>query len=81
MTGHEAGLDGRPAALPTPDEMLDRAKAELSVAYRALGDAADWLRSDWRPLGSPLTNEQARRRTAMRKAIDEAKDAINRARS
>src|SRR4051794_26221969 len=31
--------------LPTADEMLANADAELSNAYRALGDAADWLRS------------------------------------
>jgi hypothetical protein len=50
--------------LPTADEMLAQADAELSVAYKALGDAADWLRSDWTPVGSPLTKRQADRRTA-----------------
>jgi hypothetical protein len=66
--------------LPTADEMLAQANAELSVAYKALGDAADWLRSDWRPVGSSLSKRQADRRTAMRKAIVAAKDAINEAR-
>jgi hypothetical protein len=66
--------------LPTADEMLAQADAELSVAYKALGDAADWLRSDWRPVGSSLSKRQADRRTAMRKAIVAAKDAINEAR-
>lgn len=68
------------ANLPTPDEMLANAQAELDKAYRALGDAADWLRSDWRPIGSSLTTEQARRRTAMQKAITAAKTSINRGR-
>jgi hypothetical protein len=72
--------DQRKRKLPTADEMLAQADAELSVAYKALGDAADWLRSDWTPIGSPLTKRQADRRTAMRKAIVAAKDAINEAR-
>jgi hypothetical protein len=63
--------------LPTPDEMLAAAQRELGIAYTALGDAADWLRSDWRPVGSALTAEQAERRTRMRKAIETAKNAIN----
>ncbi len=64
------------SALPTPDEMLAAADAEMDKASRALSDAADWLRSDWRPVGSPLTGAQAARRTAMRKAINAAKAAI-----
>jgi hypothetical protein len=67
--------------LPTAEAMLHHADFELGVAYRALTDAADWLRSDWRPVGSPLTAAQARRRTAMRQAIAEAKTAIERGRS
>jgi hypothetical protein len=65
-------------SLPTPDEMLAAAQAEIDKAYRALADAADWLRSDWHPVGSPLTTEQARRRSQMREAIVAAKTAINR---
>lgn len=61
------------ANLPTPDEMLDAAEAELNIAYRALGDAADWLRS----VGSALTPAQAERRNAMRKAINTAMTTIN----
>jgi hypothetical protein len=66
-------------SLPTPDEMLANAQAELNNAYRALSDAADWLRSDWRPVGTSLTTEQARRRTKMHKAIADAKLAITKA--
>jgi hypothetical protein len=65
--------------LPTPDEMLAAAERELDKAYRALGDAADWLRSDWRPVGSSLTSEQAKRRTRMQAEISTAKYAINQA--
>ncbi|MGI5179542.1 hypothetical protein ACQEVZ_24745 [Dactylosporangium sp. CA-152071] len=63
--------------LPTPDEMLAHAETDLDRAARALTDAADWLRSDWTPVGSPLTAEQARRRTAMRAAITAASAAIS----
>jgi hypothetical protein len=61
--------------------MLARAEAELERAYLALSDAADWLRSDWRPLGSPLTAVQAARRSAMFTAIETAKAAINQAKA
>ena len=67
--------------LPTAAEMLQRAETELDRAYRARGDAADWLRSDWRPVGSPLTAAQAARRRAMFTAIETAKAAINQAKA
>jgi len=63
--------------LPTPDQMLAAADRELDNAYRALSDAADWLRSDWRPIGSCLTDRQATRRTQIHKAVTAAKTAIN----
>lgn len=62
--------------LPTPDDILAAAEREFDRAYAALGDAGDWLRSDWRP-GCSLTDAQARRRDAMRAAIVISKDAIN----
>jgi hypothetical protein len=74
---HGADSSGNP--LPTAAEMLQRAETELNRAYRALSDAADWLRSDWRPVGSPLTTAQAARRNAMFTAIETAKASINQA--
>jgi hypothetical protein len=65
--------------LPTREQMFDNAIDLLNQAYQALGDAADRLRSDWTPVGSPLTDEQADRRTRMFTEIDTAKKAINRA--
>jgi hypothetical protein len=65
--------------LPTPDEMFAAAERELDKAYRALGDAGDWLRSDWRPVGSSLTPAQAKLRMQMQAQISKAKDAINQA--
>lgn len=68
------------ANLPTREEMFARAQERLTEAYQALGDAADWLRSDWRPVGASLTDEQAELRTRMHQEIAAAKAAINRAR-
>lgn len=66
--------------LPTRREIFLSAVIQLSIAYRALGDAADSLRSDWQPAGSSLTNGQADAKSAMFDAIGEAKAVINRAR-
>lgn len=67
--------------LPTREQMFDNAEDLLNQAYKLLGDAADWLRSDWTPVGSSLTDEQADRRTRMFNEIDKAKKAINRAKA
>jgi hypothetical protein len=75
------GTDSSGNPLPTAAEMLQHAETELNRAYEALGNAADWLRSDWRPVGSPLTDAQAARRRAMFTAIDTAKAAINQAKA
>ncbi|MFJ1539197.1 hypothetical protein ACIODS_11710 [Micromonospora chalcea] len=60
--------------LPTPAEIIAKANAELNQAYRALGDARDWLLSDW---DVQPTAEQAATIRRMREAIGTAKDAIN----
>jgi hypothetical protein len=65
--------------LPTREEMFDNATADLNRALSALSDAASWLRSDWRPVGSSLTDAQADLRDRMFAGIDKAKAAINRA--
>lgn len=65
--------------LPTREGMFRHANFELDVAYRGLSDAADWLRSDWQPVGSSLTDAQARARSEIFDAIAEAKNVINRA--
>jgi len=63
--------------LPTPAEIIAKANAELTAAHRALGDARDWLLSDW---DVQPTAEQAATIRRMREAISQAKDAINQAR-
>lgn len=67
--------------LPTIEQMFASAHQCLDNAYRELGDAADWLRSDWQPAGAALTTEQAEAKTAMFEAITTAKNAINQAKN
>jgi hypothetical protein len=66
--------------LPTVVEMFVRADTLMDTAHRALADAADWLRSDWQPLGASLTDAQAARRSKMFAEIEAAMAAIERAR-
>ncbi len=70
--------------LPTWGEIEDRALRHLNAARNEMSEARDWLRSDWRPLGSPLTAAQAAaRREALRivgevkNLIDQAKDVLH----
>jgi len=65
--------------LPTREELFANTVQLPNQAYTALGDAADWLRSDWTPTGAPLTDEQAAWRTRMWREIGNATHAINRA--
>jgi len=70
MSGdHRSGRPGQ--GLPSFEEIR-------SQAYRQLGDAADWLRSDWSPLGSELTDAQAEGRREALRLIGQAKAALNR---
>jgi hypothetical protein len=75
------------ANLPTADEMLGHAYETLARARITLSDARDWVKSDTRPLGRPLTTAQHEavsevlRVVGEAKAlIDQAKDAIENAR-
>lgn len=63
--------------LPTREKIFANALGELDKADRALGDAADWLRSDWSPVGSSLTNVQSAARASMFERIEAAKRQIN----
>ncbi len=67
--------------LPTPEEIFVNADRELGEACRALGDAADWLRSDWAPADVRLTAEQAAARRRLQRAVAAAKAAIDTARA
>lgn len=60
-----------------PAEMLANTVMCLRRANVALADARDWLSADW-PTGNKPTAEEAARRDALRKAVNEAKSAVGR---
>lgn len=70
--------------LPTWDEIEAHALRHLGAARNEMSEVRDWLNSDWRPLGSPLTDtDAAARREVLRivgevkNLIDQAKDALH----
>lgn len=67
--------------LPTADDILGRALGELDHARGALSDARDELKSDHRPLGTPLPAGHADARSTALRDIGTAKDAIDHAKS
>ena len=65
--------------LPTWDEIEAQARFHLHTACTEMSDARDWLNSDWRPLGSPLTAAQAGARSEVLRIVDEVKKLIDQA--
>jgi signal transduction histidine kinase len=65
--------------LPTREQLLANAAAELRTALNALDQAAAWLRSDWTPIGASLTAEQAQTRRRLHQAIAEAQPVLSQA--
>jgi hypothetical protein len=73
-----------PRELPAWDEIEDRALCHLHAARNEMSEVRDWLNSDHRPPGSPLTAAQAgARREVLRitgevkRLIDQAKDELH----
>lgn len=73
--------DAPRAELPTVAEMLGHTLDELDNARNGLSEAASWLRSDWRPVGSSLTAAESAARSAVFDEIGTAKAAIDRAKA
>lgn len=65
--------------LPTWDEIVTSTLTELDAARNGLSEAASWLRSDWRPLGSPLPDAGAAARAEVMDLIGKAKALIDQA--
>jgi hypothetical protein len=70
--------------LPTWGEIETHALRHFNTARNEMSEVRDWLNSDHRPLGSPLTTAQAgARREVLRitgevkQLIDQAKDALH----
>jgi hypothetical protein len=81
VIGMDQHVDRTDRGLPSVDRILGQALASLDEAYRALGDAQDWLRSDWSPVGSSLTVGQAHARFSLLAGLAAAKRDLNRARA
>jgi hypothetical protein len=65
--------------LPTWAEIEGHALRHLSAARNEMADVRDWLNSDWRPLGSPLTDSQADARGEVMRIVGEVKWLIDKA--
>jgi hypothetical protein len=70
--------------LPTWPEIRAGALRHLDAARNEMSEVRDWLNSDWRPLGSPLTAAEAKARSEtlgivgqVKTLIDQAKDALH----
>jgi hypothetical protein len=62
------------------EDMFGRIVDELNTARYALSEAAAWARSDWSDARG-LTRKEAAARTAVFAAVQQAKDAIDRAKN
>ena len=69
------------SGLPTWEQVVDRALAELDGARSGLSKARDWLRSDWRRVGSPLPGAAADARGEALGLVGHAKGLVDRAKS
>jgi hypothetical protein len=65
--------------LPTWNDVVDKALGELDTARNGLSEAASWLRSDWRPLGSALPDGAGEARSEVLDLIGQAKALIDQA--
>jgi cell division protein FtsL len=65
--------------LPTWAEIEGHALRHLHSARNEMSEVRDWLNSDWRPLGSPLTSSAADARSEVLRIAGQAKDLIDQA--
>jgi hypothetical protein len=65
--------------LPTWGEIENHALHHLDAARNEMSEVRDWLRSDWRPLGSPLTGAAAGARSEVLRITGEVKSLIDQA--
>jgi len=67
--------------LPTWNGIVDHALDELDGARNGLSEAASWLRSDWRPLGTDLPDGAGDARAEAMDLIGQAKALVDQAKS
>jgi hypothetical protein len=65
--------------LPTWHEIEGHALHHLHAARNEMSEVRDWLNSDWRPAGSPLTGSAATARREVLRITGQIKDLIDQA--
>ncbi len=65
--------------LPTWNDIVASALGELDTARNGVSEAASWLRSDWRPLGSALPDDAGDARIRAMELMGQAKALIDQA--
>lgn len=65
--------------LPTYEEIGQHALEHLHRARNEMSEVRDWLRSDWRPLGSPRPEGGAEAHDEVMKVVGEVKELIDKA--
>lgn len=69
------------AELPTRADIKKHALSHLHTARTEMAEVRDWLNSDWRPLGSPLSDADADASRAVLRITGEVKNLIDQAKS
>jgi hypothetical protein len=67
--------------LPTYTEIEEHALKHLDRARTEMSGVRDWLRSDWRPLGSPRPAGGAESRDEVMRIVGEVKILIDQAKN
>jgi hypothetical protein len=65
------------AELPTWREIEVHALRHLDAARTEMSEVRDWLNSDWRPLGSPLSDADGTARREVLRIVGEVKSLID----
>jgi hypothetical protein len=65
--------------LPTWREIEAHALRHLDAARTEMSEVRDWLNSDWRPLGSPLSGADASARREVLRIVGEVKGLVDQA--
>lgn len=66
-------------SLPTRSEIKGHALRHLDAARNEMSEVRDWLNSDWRPRGSPLSDADADALSKVLQIAGEVKNLIDQA--
>jgi hypothetical protein len=72
-------MTGNADRLPTWDFMLGKALEELTASREKLGNARDWLNSDWKPNGGPRSESAGTDRRELQERLSSLKADIDQA--